>query len=71
MDLDAPADTLVYTLQASYPGDNYTIRYVVERDRSKLPDLTNHHWLHWGTNLKKKVVWDISPDSTLLGVTDT
>ena len=35
VDLDAPADTVVYTLQASYPGDNFTIRYVVERDRSK------------------------------------
>ena len=28
--------------------------------------------LHWGTNQNKEdVVWDISPDSTLLGVTDT
>ena len=35
VDLDAPADTVVYTLQASYPGDNFTVRYVVERDRSK------------------------------------
>ena len=35
VDLDAPADTVVYTLQASYPGDSFTVCYVVERDRSK------------------------------------